>query len=348
MTLALAEPGAVAFELTPDLEAAEPPEARGLTRDGVRLLVSWRSRERLHHARFRDLGDFLDPGDLVVVNTSATVPAAVAVEGDDERMLHVSTRLPGQFHLVELRRAGRPDARGRPGMSLPLAGGARANLLDRFGASERLWLATLSLPLSAPEPLAWLGQVGRPIRYRHVPKEWPLACYQTVFATEPGSAEMPSAARPFSPELVTGLVARGVGFAPLVLHTGVSSLEAHEAPYPEWFRVPMSTADRINATRRAGGRIVAAGTTVVRALETVVDRRGRVHPAEGWTETVVTPQGGARSVDGLITGWHEPEASHLQLLEAVAGRPLLDAAYREAVDLGYLWHEFGDSHLILP
>jgi S-adenosylmethionine:tRNA ribosyltransferase-isomerase len=169
-----------------------------------------------------------------------------------------------------------------------------------------------------------------------------------VFANQPGSAEMPSAARPFSLPLLAELVGRGVSLAPLVLHAGVSSLEAHETPYPEWFRVPADTAERINAARRAGGRVIAVGTTVVRALETVVDRRGRVHPGEGWTETVVTPDRGVSSADGLITGWHEPEASHLQLLEAVAGRPLLEMTYGEALAAGYLWHEFGDSHLILP
>jgi S-adenosylmethionine:tRNA ribosyltransferase-isomerase len=133
-----------------------------------------------------------------------------------------------------------------------------------------------------------------------------------------------------------------------VLHTGVSSLEAHEPPYAEYYRVPAETAHAVNDTKRRGGRVVAIGTTVVRSLETVVDERGHVNPGEGWTETVITPERGVRAVDGLLTGWHEPEASHLDMLEAVAGRDLIEHSYNAALDAGYLWHEFGDVHLILP
>ena len=179
-------------------------------------------------------------------------------------------------------------------------------------------------------------------------RDWPLDTYQNVYAREPGSAEMPSAGRPFTSELVTRLVAKGVGVSPLVLHTGVSSLEANEHPYPEWYRVPPATAARINDTRRDGGRVIAIGTTVVRALETVVDARRVVHAGSGWTDVIVTPERGASAVDGLLTGWHEPEASHLQMLEAIAGRELLDLAYTEASRAGYLWHEFGDVNLLLP
>ncbi len=195
--------------------------------------------------------------------------------------------------------------------------------------------------------LAYLARHGRPIRYRYVRRDRPIAAYQTVFADEPGSAEMPSAARPFSAELVTRLVARGIGIVPFVLHTGVSSPEAHEPPMPEWFRLSAESAATINAARRRGRRVVAVGTTAVRTLETVVGPDGVVHPGEGWTEVVITPGRGVAAVDGLITGWHEPQASHLDLLEAVAGRPLLEASYTAALAGRYLWHEFGDSHLIL-
>jgi S-adenosylmethionine:tRNA ribosyltransferase-isomerase len=218
-------------------------------------------------------------------------------------------------------------------------------LVTRFESSKRLWIAALELP----DPvLTYLAVHGRPIRYSYVTRDWPLDVYQNVYAREPGSAEMPSAGRPITPELITRLVAKGVGVTPLVLHTGVSSLEANEHPYPEWYRVPATTAARINETRIRGGRVVAIGTTVVRALETVVDRRGELHAGEGWTDVVVTPERGAHSVDGLLTGWHEPEASHLQMLEAVAGREVLDVAYEAASAGGYLWHEFGDVNLLLP
>ncbi|MGH9269325.1 MAG: S-adenosylmethionine:tRNA ribosyltransferase-isomerase, partial [Acidimicrobiales bacterium] len=209
----------------------------------------------------------------------------------------------------------------------------------------RLWVAALVLP----EPLGrYLARHGRPIRYAYVERDWPLAAYQNAYAIEPGSAEMPSAGRALTAELITSLVARGVAVAPVVLHTGVSSLEAGEAPYPERFRVPGATARLVNATRAGGGRVVAVGTTVVRALETVADDRCRAHAGEGWTELFVTPVRGVRLVDGLLTGWHPPEASHVALLESVAGAGLLAAAYRAATEAGYLWHEFGDLHLVLP
>ena len=139
---------------------------------------------------------------------------------------------------------------------------------------------------------AYLADHGHPIRYGYVPREWPLDAYQTVFATEPGSAEMPSAGRPFTPELITRLVAAGVQIAPIVLHTGVSSLERHEAPYPERYAVPETTARLVNATRWWGGRVIAVGTTVVRALETVADEAGAIAAGEGWTRLVVTPERG--------------------------------------------------------
>jgi S-adenosylmethionine:tRNA ribosyltransferase-isomerase len=197
-------------------------------------------------------------------------------------------------------------------------------------------------------PLSWLAAHGEPIRYRHVPRPWPLATYQNVYATEPGSAEMPSAGRPFTPEVLTRLVAKGVGVTPVVLHTGVASLEADELPYPERLRVPPVTGERVEATRRAGGRVVAVGTTVVRALETAAGPDGRARPVDGWTDLVITPERGVRLVDGLLTGWHEPASSHLLMLEAIAGGELLEASYRHSLAAGYRFHEFGDVHLILP
>ena len=202
--------------------------------------------------------------------------------------------------------------------------------------------------LEIPRPVTdYLVEHGRPIRYRHVPRDWPLASYQTIFAREPGSVEMPSASRPFTPEVVTDLVGRGILITPLVLHTGVSSLEGSERPYPERYRVTRDTASLVNAVRHEGGRVVAAGTTVVRALATVTDDHGVVHPGQGWTDIVVTRDAPPTAVDGLLTGWHEPESSHLMMLEAFADHDTLSLAYRRALSLGYLWHEFGDSHLIL-
>jgi S-adenosylmethionine:tRNA ribosyltransferase-isomerase len=346
VTLVSAEP---AFVLPERLEARATPEERGLARDDVRMLVARGADGRLTHARARDLPDFLHAGDLVVINTSATLPAALPARRADgtELELRLSTPLPGAPEdrwVVELRKADDPFRGARAGETLDLPAGAQARLEAPYLSGPRLWAARLQLP----EPLmAYLARHGAPIRYRYVPETHPLADYQTAYALEPGSAEMPSAGRPLTPAVLTALVAKGVSVAPLILHTGVSSPERGERPYPERYKVPPSTARLVEATRRWGGRVIAAGTTVVRALETVARADGTVEAGEGWTALVVTPDRGVRAVDGLITGWHEPEASHLDMLHAVAGRRLIERSYVAALQAGYLWHEFGDLHLIL-
>ena len=204
---------------------------------------------------------------------------------------------------------------------IELPGGGRIALLTPYSPARAATACASGSAISSARRLhSYLARYGRPIRYGYVRGSYPISAYQNVYATEPGSAEMPSAGRPFTPEVMTRLVAKGVGVAPLLLHTGVASLEANEPPYAEYFKVSLATAHRINDTRRSGGRVIAIGTTVVRALESVVDEHGRVHPGEGWTETVVSPERPVRSIDGFLTGWHEPEASHLAMLEAIAGR----------------------------
>ena len=328
-------------------EAHEPPEARGLGRDDVAMLVATRHDLELVHSRFRELPRFLSEGDLLIVNTSATLPAALEARLGDERVqLWLSTPEPDGTWLVELRTGEQARYPRKPiGARLDLPGGGQAELLASFVGSERLLVARFEID----EPLeGYLRRHGRPIRYRYVPELWPLEAYQTVFALQSGSAEMPSAGRPFTPELVTELVTRGVLVAPVTLHTGVSSLEQGEPPFPERFQVPSATARLVNAVRAWNGRVIAVGTTVVRALETVAAADGTVSRGHGWTSLVVTPERGLLTIDGLLTGWHEPKSSHLQLLEAAAGLELLNRSYRAAHELGYLWHEFGDLHLILP
>lgn len=343
------------FTLPPELEASEPPEARGLARDEVRLMVSYVADDRIVHARFRDLGAFLRGGDLLVINTSGTLNAAlIATRADGSPLeLHLSTHLPADLWLVELRTLPTQSGKGtepfygaRAGETLRLPGEAQVTLLAPYAdqPQARLWVARLNLPGPLDD---YLQRHGFPIRYSYVKRPWPGTFYQTVYATEPGSAEMPSAGRGFTPELITRLVAQGVQIAPLILHTGVASLESHEPPYEEFYRVPLATARAVNQTRWAGGNVIAVGTTVVRALETVMDEEGSVHPGEGWTRLVVTPERGLRAINGLLTGLHEPRASHLAMLEALAGREHLKLAYAEALHERYLWHEFGDLHLIL-
>ncbi|MGD0055955.1 MAG: S-adenosylmethionine:tRNA ribosyltransferase-isomerase [Acidimicrobiales bacterium] len=339
------------FELPPSLEASEPPEARGLARDAVRMLVTHRSSGALMSSTFAALPELLVPGDLVVINTSGTIPAALDAVAEDGTPLvvHLSTELHDTTWVVELRRpVGRSTQRWSgpvPTGQLQLRGGASMHLDGPYVEGGRLWVASLSL--GAPT-LQWLETHGRPIHYDYVHRTWPIEMYQNVYATEPGSAEMPSAGRPFTTEMITRLVAKGVDVAPLTLHTGVASLEDGELPYPERAKVPLFTADRVNATRKSGHRVIAVGTTVVRALESCAGTDATAHAFDGWADLVISTQRPVRLVDGLVTGWHEPVSSHLMMLEAMIGRELLEDSYRAALVQGYRWHEFGDVHLIVP
>ncbi|MET9823188.1 S-adenosylmethionine:tRNA ribosyltransferase-isomerase [Streptomyces sp. NPDC006349] len=371
----------LALRVPEELSARVPAEQRGpgLERDDVRLLVS-RGTEVSHH-RFRELPGLLRAGDLLVVNTSPTRAAAVDGRvGHARVVVHFSTRGDDGRWAVELREpdgrgttraragvrgrgalssaAGAPasaagalsSAAGGPaGAEVLLPGGARLVLEEPSSTrGERLWWARVS----GAEVSAVLREHGRPIRYSYTERDQPLSVYQTVFALPSGdgtgSAEMPSAARPFTARLVAELVSRGVQFAPVALHTGVASAEAHEPPYPEWFSVPEASARLINAVDAGGGRVIAVGTTAVRAVESAAGADGVVRARAGWTDLVVTPERGVRVVEGLLTGLHEPEASHLLMLEAVAGRAAIDRGYDAAVRGRYLWHEFGDVHLLLP
>jgi S-adenosylmethionine:tRNA ribosyltransferase-isomerase len=342
-----------------ELSARVPAEQRGpgLGRDAVRLLVSHGTKVS-HHA-FRELPRLLRAGDLLIVNTSPTLPAAVDGRlGDARVVVHFSTRGDDGRWAVELRD---PDGRGTTRPRAGRGAGAAGASVVRLPAGVRL---VMEEPLSAHGDRLWwvrasgadvgglLREYGRPIRYAYTERDQPLSAYQTVFALPSpdgaGSAEMPSAARPFTARLVAELVSRGVQFAPVTLHTGVSSAEAHEPPYPERFAVPEASARLINAVRAGDGRVVAVGTTAVRAVESAAGPDGVVRAAAGWTDLVVTPERGVRVVDGLLTGLHEPQASHLLMLEAVAGRAAVDRAYEEALRGRYLWHEFGDVHLLLP
>lgn len=335
------------FDLPHALEASAPPPHRAR----VRLLVA--DRDGIRHERFDHLARFLVPGDLVVVNTSATLAAAVDGRRSDGRLVvvHFSTELDDGAWLVELRApqgATGPLNDVTAGECIELPDGVQLIALAPHPADEqrpRLWRASVGVEGGVA---TFLARAGRPIRYAYVSAPYPLCDYQTVFARAAGSAEMPSAGRPFTTEIVTDLVVRGVVVAPIVLHTGVSSLEAGEAPLPERFDVPAVTARLANLTRQSGGRVVAVGTTVTRALESAADPDGTVRPRSGWTDLLLGADRAARVVGGLVTGWHAPGASHLRLLQAVAGSELVGQAYAEALRHRYLWHEFGDSCLLLP
>jgi S-adenosylmethionine:tRNA ribosyltransferase-isomerase len=350
----------IEFSLPPELEASAPPEARGLRRDQVRLMVSNYSTDHTEHTRFYNFHKFLNEGDVVVINTSRTRNSALLATREDGTLLelHLSIHLDHDLWTVEIRSM---DEAGKTkhfddvqvGETLKLPGAAKATLQEPYVSdcgdntkqSETLWLARIEFPEAVDE---YLTRDGFPIRYNYVKERWPLSFYQTVYATEPGSAEMPSAGRPFTSRLLKRLGSKGIKIAPLILHTGVSNIDTHEPPYKEYYRVTPETAQIVNEARSSGKRILAVGTTVIRALETVTNGEGKTHSGEGWTCLVITPQRGVRAVNALLTGMHEPEASHLAMLEALAGKSHIKIAYEEALRKAYLWHEFGDLHLILP
>jgi S-adenosylmethionine:tRNA ribosyltransferase-isomerase len=300
-----------------------------VARDGVRLLVTDTASGVNRDACFGELPSFLRRGDLLVVNDSATIPAALTARRADGSSfpLHLSTRIADDLWIAE------PRAPVERGERASLANGGAVTFLGPVDERARLWYAALAVPMTLA---AFLARHGAPIRYRYVTEAFPLADYQTLFARVAGSAEMPSAGRPFTQRVLDHLRAAGVRVASITLHTGVSSAERHERPHRGWYDVPARTAAGVNATRRRGGRVVAVGTTVVRALESAASGC-EASASNGWTDLVVTPESGVAVADGLLTGFHEPEASHLDMLRA----------YEHAIRQGYLWHEFGDVHLLL-
>jgi S-adenosylmethionine:tRNA ribosyltransferase-isomerase len=360
---------AVRFLLPPELEAAAPPEMRGLRRDHVRLLLLDRATGAVSHHRFDELPLLLEPGDLVVVNDSRTLPASLLGRTASGVPLEVRLAARGPAGAGGERWAALPlgvPADGRDPALVPTDARPPAPPLpagERLAFTGGLTATVLGRHEEAP-PLVWIAfdaggerlaealhRAGRPVRYAYVPRPWPLHHYQTVFAAAPGSAEMASAGRPFTVQTVRALRDRGIGLATISLHAGLSTygdatVDRQFVP-AEPYRVPEATAAAVERCRAAGGRVIAVGTTVVRALETVADSHGRAHPGRGWTELVLGPERPRRLVDGLLTGWHEPRSSHLRLLEAVSNRDVLERSYAAALAAGYRWHEFGDLHLLL-
>jgi|SRR4051794_27195322 S-adenosylmethionine:tRNA ribosyltransferase-isomerase len=322
------------FHLPDELAAREPAEAHGRRRDEVRLLVS--RGTRVTHHRFRELPGLLDPGDLLVVNNSATLPAAL--DAGPGLVVHVSNERADGSWLIELRRPA-DGSTARFAESAPRRLTVEEGTLTlREQFTDRLWVADAHVPGTMTE---YLLRHGRPIRYSYTDRDWPLETYQNAYAIRPGSAEMPSAGRPLTGRVLAELAGRGVLVAPITLHTGVASTEVDEPPYPEWFEIPEATARLIRHVHDDGRRVVAVGTTVVRALETTGGEA-----ADGWTDLVIGPERPIRVVDSLLTGLHEPRASHLRMLTAIAGEEALRSAYAAALHGRYLWHEFGDVHLL--
>lgn len=331
------------FNLPHSLEASAPPEARGLARDDVSLLVSdTRAGSHGVHA-FNALAEFLDPGDLLVVNDSATIPAALEAKFANEIFwLHLSTKISPELWLVE----PRSSTLFERGATLRLPECAVVTLLvPSGGLRPRLWYAHIA---TLGDMSTYLARNGRAITYTYMNGTWPISFYQSIFSKEPGSVEMPSAGRPFSLRTLEALRARKVAIATITLHCSVASPERHEPPIMEWMNVSSHVVDAIKTTRAKNRRVVAVGTTVVRALESATDETGQPVAFRGWTDHLVNQDHPPQVATALLTGFHEPQASHLTMLEAFTSREFLRNSYDAALRAQLLWHEFGDVHLLLP
>ncbi len=326
---------------------AQEPAAR---RDQSRLLVVDRSTRSLAHRSIRDLGDYLRSGDCLVVNDTRVIPA---------RLLG---RLPtgGKVELLLLRRRGGTwEALGRPGRKL------RAGAQVQFGDGRLRATVTRELPDGLREvrldcrgplaqALAQLGHTPLPPYIRRPDRPADRERYQTVYAAQDGAVAAPTAGLHFTPELLGRLERQGVGLVRLTLHVGlgtfkpveVESVEDH-VMHSEAFEVSAQAATAINAARKRGGRIVAVGTTVVRALETVADQRGTVHAGAGDTDIFIYPGYRFKAVDLLLTNFHLPRSTLLMLVCAFADRELILQAYAEAVREQYRFYSYGDAMLIL-
>ncbi|WP_257351223.1 S-adenosylmethionine:tRNA ribosyltransferase-isomerase [Pseudalkalibacillus decolorationis] len=349
--MALAARDPIHFDLPGELNASIPAERRGVNRDHVRLMILDRNNGNTYHDQFYKLENYLKVGDLLVLNTSRTLPAAFTVELKRAKGVNVKD--------VELRLAQRKSnsvwkvlvvgQTVQQGDELTFSPTLRARVRT---CNPKSPLVTISFSKRGNDLYDQLYKLGEPIRYEYIKENWTLDYYQTVYGTVPGSVEMTSAGRAFSWEMLFRLKKKGIQIATITLHTGLSYFlndqwKVGPAESLEEYEVPGDTAELIRKTKEQGGRVIAVGTTVVRALESAVDGNGRSISQKGWTNLHIHGDFELQIVDGLITGFHEPEASHLDMLSAFVPQLILKTAYKEAVDQRYLWHEFGDMNLIL-
>jgi S-adenosylmethionine:tRNA ribosyltransferase-isomerase len=344
-----------AFHLPSELNADRPPERRGLARDRVRLLVLDRNTGQVTHTRFDRITEFLDPGDLLVFNSSRTLPATLA--GTVRHLqwaveVRLAELLPdGTWLALLIQSPQKAENVVTKGLILEFAQDLRCEVLERDPRIPRLW--KLRFSKSGTEFLDSVYRIGQPVRYRYLSAPWRLSYYQNVYALQPGAAEMPSAGRAFTWRLLLQLRHRGVETAAITLHAGLSSyldndLDRQHLASEEEYWISEETAAKIRRAKNSDRRIVAIGTTVVRALESIAaESGGEVRACHQYTQLRVTADYRLQIVNALLTGLHEPEASHLDLLAAFVSPPTLYAAYSEGVRQRYLWHEFGDLNLIL-
>ncbi|MCL7747900.1 S-adenosylmethionine:tRNA ribosyltransferase-isomerase [Halalkalibacter alkaliphilus] len=329
------------FVVPDHLHAFLPAEIRSNKREAVKLLVQNRQAGNVHHDTFENLSSYLKEGDVLILNNSRTIPAVIFTTD------HMEVRLARKrsseiwdvlyLHEIEI------------GDTLTFTSNVKATVLDKCSKTP---LISLRFSIAGNEFYNYLYTHGTPIHYEYLQDHWPLQAFQTVYSSVPGSIEMPSAGRALSWKMLADLQKKGVEIGFVYLHTGLSYFENDHWPdpifQPEPFHVPKETVELIHLAKNRNSRIIAVGTTVVRALESAVDTQHILQPTTGETTLHIKLNSSLYVVDGLLTGFHEPEASHLDMLSAFIDQKNLLAAYEEAIRQGYLWHEFGDMNLLLP
>ncbi|MDX1624863.1 MAG: tRNA preQ1(34) S-adenosylmethionine ribosyltransferase-isomerase QueA [Gemmatimonadota bacterium] len=350
------------YELPPERIAQEPPARRGESR----LLILDRAAASWRDASFPDLVEALEPGDLLVVNETKVFPARLFARrpsgGRVELLLvrPLDGERPEEAPGEEWEAMVRPGRKVRPGDELALldhAGEeavpeARVEVVERTSGGRRVRLVVPG------DPWSWIeanGHVPLPPYIDRTDRPADRERYQTVYAERRGAVAAPTAGLHFTDELLVRLEARGIARAPLTLHVGPGTFrpvtaeraEQHEMD-PEWYRVPEETADALAGARERGGRVVAVGTTVVRALESAAGEwEGSPGAIEGWADAYIRPGHAFRLVDAMVTNFHLPRSTLLLLVSAFAGRELVLDAYGHAVEAGYRFYSYGDAMLIV-
>ncbi|RHW42059.1 S-adenosylmethionine:tRNA ribosyltransferase-isomerase [Neobacillus notoginsengisoli] len=336
--------GSIAFHLPLSLNASAPPERRGVRRDHVRMMVLSKETGHACHDQFYHLDRYLASGDVLVLNNSRTIPAILKGRA-------ASTSLE-----LEIRLARKIDDRRWHALLVSTEGVKEGETIvfsaQLQGVVEKTTpdspLSMIRFSKSGTSLFNEIYSIGEPVRYEYIEDPWDLDYYQTVFASHPGSVEMPSAGRAFTWEMLFKLRKKGVKITFIQLHTGLSYFlndrwDHHPSKNTEQYIVPTESWNEIISAKLSGKRVIAAGTTVVRALETAIE----TNELSGWTNLYIHPGYQLKVADGILTGLHEPEASHLAMLSAFISQEKLCQAYQEAVEEKYLWHEFGDMNLIL-
>ena len=346
------------FYLPDYLQRPKPTETRGIPRDEIRLMVSNISNNHIEHTIFRNIGEYLRPDDVLVINTTGTLntPLKAMTKDGISVKVHLSSKQKDNHWAVALRKATENEIENfhtvHQGEFLALDGGGSVEIIQPYCSKNshqqhlQLWETKIHIEGDLQN---YLDENTTPIFPNYIREQYPQSYYQTVFAKEMGSTQLASGGRGFTASLLTRLIAKGIQVVPVLLHIG-GGIEniGKPGPFEEYYQVSEVTANTINKARKAGKRIIAIGTTVVRALETVANKDGFIKSGEGKTNKFITPEQGVYAIDGLVTGLQSPKASHLLLIEALTGRQHLEICYQEGIEQSYQWHKFGDVHLILP